>query len=145
MCICEASFQKSLAFSYLRKIEQKFTSEYSREEIHNCKRAFAFLGFDNHMQNIKSTFSNTRDNQNLDKLNVELRNVTQVMTKNIEELLTRGDSLDRMGQVSSRLLDDSKKYRKAAVRINWELLLKQYGPLGGLGLFIVLFLWWRFF
>jgi len=47
------------------------------------------------------------------------------MTKNIEDLLYRGDSLERMGEMSGRLREDSKKYRKAAVRINWELLLKQ--------------------
>lgn len=47
------------------------------------------------------------------------------MTKNIEDLLYRGDSLERMGEMSGRLREDSKKYRKAAVRINWELLIKQ--------------------
>lgn len=47
------------------------------------------------------------------------------MTKNIEDLLYRGDSLERMGELSGRLREDSKKYRKAAVRINWELMLKQ--------------------
>jgi vesicle transport protein SEC22 len=58
-------------------------------------------------------------------LNDELKDVTKVMTKNIEDLLYRGDSLERMGEMSGRLREDSKKYRKAAVRINWELLLKQ--------------------
>jgi vesicle transport protein SEC22 len=47
------------------------------------------------------------------------------MTKNIEDLLYRGDSLERMGDMSSRLREDSRKYKKAAVRANWELLLKQ--------------------
>jgi vesicle transport protein SEC22 len=47
------------------------------------------------------------------------------MTKNIDDLLYRGDSLERMGDISSRLREDSRKYKKAAVRINWELLLKQ--------------------
>ena len=47
------------------------------------------------------------------------------MTKNIEDLLYRGDSLERMGEMSGRLREDSKKYRRAAVRINWELMLKQ--------------------
>lgn len=31
---------------------------------------------------------------NLDKLNDELQDVTRIMTKNMEELLWRGDSLD---------------------------------------------------
>lgn len=47
------------------------------------------------------------------------------MTKNIEDLLYRGDSLERMGEMSGRLREDSRKYKKAAVRINWELLLEQ--------------------
>lgn len=47
------------------------------------------------------------------------------MSKNLEDLLYRGDSLDKMGQMSSDLRESSKKYKRAAVRINWELLLKQ--------------------
>jgi vesicle transport protein SEC22 len=61
----------------------------------------------------------------LDKIQDELKDVTKVMTKNIEDLLYRGDSLDRMGEMSGRLREDSRKYKRAAVRINWELLLKQ--------------------
>lgn len=67
------------------------------------------------------------------------------MTKNIEDLLYRGDSLERMGEMSGRLREDSRKYRKAAVRINWELLLKMYAPYAGLGLVILLFIYFRFF
>jgi vesicle transport protein SEC22 len=70
--------------------------------------------------------------------------VTKVMTKNIEDLLYRGDSLERMGEMSGRLREDSRKYKRAAVRINWELLLKQYGPLVGLGVIIITFMLWRF-
>ena len=70
--------------------------------------------------------------------------MTQVMTKNIEDLLYRGDSLEKMGDMSSRLREDSAKYKRAAVRINWELLLKQYGPFGALGLIILILLVWRF-
>ncbi len=66
------------------------------------------------------------------------------MTKNIEDLLYRGDSLEKMGDMSSRLKEDSAKYKRAAVRINWDLLLKQYGPFAGLGLVILILLVWRF-
>ena len=55
----------------------------------------------------------------------DLKDVTRVMTKNIEDLLYRGDSLERMGDMSSMLRDESKKYKRAAVRINWEHMLKQ--------------------
>jgi hypothetical protein len=45
------------------------------------------------------------------------------MTKNIEDLLYRGDSLDKMGEMSGRLREDSRKYKKAAVKINWDAML----------------------
>jgi len=146
LCICERSYPRKLAFTYLTDLSTEFSTTYPLQQVHSSHmRPYAFMEFDTFIQRTKSTYSDSRATQNLDKLNDELRDVTKVMTKNIEDLLYRGDSLERMGEVSSRLREDSKKYRKAAVRINWELLLKQYGPLGGLGLFIIIFLWWRFF
>ena len=146
LCITASSYPRKLAFTYLSDLSTEFSTTYpSHTLLAPTLRPYAFMEFDTFINRTKGTYSDTRATQNLDKLNDELRDVTKVMTKNIEDLLYRGDSLERMGEVSSRLREDSKKYRKAAVRINWELLLKQYGPLGGLGLFVVLFLWWRFF
>lgn len=146
ICISEKSYPRKLAFTYLSDLAAEFGTTYPPAQVHSPSlRPYAFMEFDTFISRTKATYSDTRATQNLDKLNDELRDVTKVMTKNIEDLLYRGDSLERMGEVSSRLREDSLKYRKAAVRINWELLLKQYGPLGGLGLFILLFIWWRFF
>lgn len=145
-CICERSYPRKLAFTYLSDISTEFSTTYPLSQLHSpTLRPYAFMEFDTFIQRTKSTYSDSRATQNLDKLNSELQDVTKVMTKNIEDLLYRGDSLERMGEVSSRLREDSKKYKKAAMRINWELLLKQYGPIGGLGLFMLLFIWWRFF
>lgn len=114
------------------------------------------------MQRTKQTYQDTRATANLDRLNDDLKDVTRVMTKNIEDLLYRGDNLDRMADMSNRLRDESKKYRQAAVRINWEAMWKQasnphmrlaaprltqpqYGPIGVLAFIMILFVWWRFF
>jgi len=146
LCIAEKSYPRKLAFTYLSDLSNEFSTTYSSSQVLSPSlRPYAFMEFDTFISRTKATYSDTRATQNLDKLNDELRDVTKVMTKNIEDLLYRGDSLERMGEVSSRLREDSLKYRKAAVRINWELLLKQYGPLGGLAVFILMFIWWRFF
>lgn len=145
-CISERSYPRKLAFTYLSDLSTEFSTTYPHQQLlSSTLRPYAFMEFDTFIQRTKSTYSDTRATQNLDKLNSELQDVTKVMTKNIEDLLYRGDSLERMGDMSSRLREDSKKYRKAAVKMNWDLLLKQYGPIGGLALFIIIFLWWRFF
>ncbi|KAF1990185.1 transport protein-like protein sec22 [Aulographum hederae CBS 113979] len=146
LCVCERSYPRKLAFTYLSDIASEFTTTYPASQyLSPTCRPYAFVEFDTFIQRTKKTYQDARASQNLDKLNDELKDVTKVMTKNIEDLLYRGDSLERMGDMSSRLREDSRKYRKAAVRINWELLLKQYGPIGALAFIIIFFLWWRFF
>ena len=146
LCICDSSYPRKLAFTYLSDIAQEFTTTYpSGQYLSSTLRPYAFVEFDTYIQRTKKVYQDSRASANLDKLNDELKDVTKVMTKNIEDLLYRGDSLERMGEMSSKLRDDSKKYRKAAVRINWELMLKQYGPFAALGLFILIFIVWRFF
>ncbi len=145
-CICERSYPRKLAFTYLADLAAEFSNTYPAAQVTSATlRPYAFMDFDTFISRTKATYSDARAAQNLDKLNDELRDVTKVMTKNIEDLLYRGDSLERMGELSSRLRDDSKKYRRAAVRINWELMLKQYGPFAALFLIIFVFVWWRFF
>ncbi|PFH55741.1 hypothetical protein XA68_17698 [Ophiocordyceps unilateralis] len=146
LCICERSYPRKLAFTYLSDLSREFATTHPPSQTHSpALRPYAFMDFDSFIAKTRTTYADARATQNLDKLNDELRDVTKVMTKNIEDLLYRGDSLDRMGEISSRLRDDSKRYRRAAVRINWELLLKQYGPFAGLGLLVLLFIYLRFF
>lgn len=146
VCITDRSYPRKLAFTYLSDISTEFLTNYPQQQLLSAVlRPYAFMEFDTFISRTKATYSDARATQNLDKLNDELRDVTKVMTKNIEDLLYRGDSLERMGELSSRLRDDSKKYKRAAVKINWDLMLKQYGPFGALGLIILFFIWWRFF
>ncbi|KZZ92933.1 protein transport protein sec22 [Moelleriella libera RCEF 2490] len=146
LAICDASYPRKLAFTYLSDLAREFNLTHPPAAVHSpALRPYAFMDFDNFIGKTRTTYADARAAQNLDKLNDELRDVTRVMTKNIEDLLYRGDSLDKMGEISSRLRDDSKKYRRAAVRINWELLLKQYGPFAALGFFVLLFVYIRFF
>lgn len=46
------------------------------------------------MQRTKRLYQDTKTQSNLDRLNEDLQDVTRIMTKNMEDLLWRGDSLD---------------------------------------------------
>jgi vesicle transport protein SEC22 len=160
--ITERSFPKELAAMYLDDVSAEFLSTHRDTEYRSpALRPYAFNDFDTFMQRTKKSYENPRASNNLDKVQAQLKETTQIMSKNLEDLLYRGDSLDRMGQMSSDLRESSKKYKRAAVRINWELLLKQvrrssnsvlasaywliqYGPFAALGAIILFFIIWRF-
>jgi vesicle transport protein SEC22 len=103
---------------------------------------------------------------NIDRLHDDLQDVTRIMTKNIEQLMWRGDSLDRtlplwifsahyssraltvlsigMSHLSTSLRSESEKYRKAARDINFQAMLRQYAPVAAVVFILLILLWWRF-
>lgn len=110
--------------------------------------------------------ANAAGSSNLDRLNDELQDVTRIMTKNMEELLWRGDSLDskafaclpcvsgfviltpfslsEMSHLSTSLRSESERYRKAARNVNIQAMIRQYAPFGAVALLFIILLWWRF-
>ncbi|KAK7204476.1 putative SEC22-synaptobrevin [Myxozyma melibiosi] len=142
--LCEKSYPRKLAFTYLDELDKEFVNSYGHRLDSDDLRAFAFITFENYIQKTRRVYEDTRTSVNLDKLNAELQDVTRVMTKNIEDLLYRGDSLDRMTNLSSSLRAESSKYRKAAKKINFDAMIRQYAPVAGAGLIFVFLIWWMF-
>ncbi|EGW34274.1 uncharacterized protein SPAPADRAFT_59695 [Spathaspora passalidarum NRRL Y-27907] len=144
ICICERTYPRKLAFSYLTEISNEFRNSHGQEALAATARPFGFSSFDNFLHKTKKIYQDQRAQSNLDKLNTELADVKKVMTKNIEDLLYRGDSLDKMSDLSSSLKSDSLKYRKRAQRINFEAMLRQYIPVVGVSLVFLFIIWYMF-
>lgn len=116
-------------------------------------RPYAFVKFDTFIQRTKRLYLDPRgaeasglgggQGSGLEQLNEDLRDVTQIMTKNMEDLLWRGDSLDRMSTMSSSLRDESLKYRKQARQINLDALYRKWAPVGVLGCMFIIVVWWK--
>ncbi|TFK27005.1 protein transporter SEC22 [Coprinopsis marcescibilis] len=146
LTIAEKSYPRKLAFSFLDELSKEFASTYG-PRVEAVRKPYAFVGFDTFMSKTARLYQDTRTataSSGLDKLNDDLQDVTRIMTKNMEELLWRGDSLDRMSHLSTSLRSESEKYRKAAKNINFQAMLRQYAPLAAVGLFVFLILLWRF-
>ncbi|OWB65177.1 hypothetical protein B5S33_g3730 [[Candida] boidinii] len=143
MCICEKSFPRKLAFSYLSEISNEFNHVHGQECLNPNIRPYQFVNFDSYISKTKKLFEDARAQSNLDKLNNDLSDVKKVMTKNIEDLLYRGDSLDKLNDLSYTLKNESKKYKKAAQKINFDALIRQYVPVILISL-LILFVLYRF-
>ncbi|KAF5331666.1 hypothetical protein D9611_007617 [Ephemerocybe angulata] len=146
LTIADKSYPRKLAFSFLDELSKEFASTYG-PKVETVRKPYAFVGFDTFMSKTARLYQDTRTataaNNGLDKLNDDLQDVTRIMTKNMEELLWRGDSLDRMSHLSTSLRSESEKYRKAAKNINFQAMLRQYAPLAAVGFFVFLIILWK--
>ncbi|KAG6849664.1 hypothetical protein H0H93_006506 [Arthromyces matolae] len=132
LTIADKSYPRKLAFSYLDELSKEFSTSYG-PKVESVRKPYAFVGFDTFMSKTARLYRDTRTaaaTSSLDKLNDDLQDVTRIMTKNMEELLWRGDSLDRMSHLSTSLRSESEKYRKAARNMNFNAMIRQYAPLG---------------
>jgi len=143
LCLCEKSYPKKLAFSFLEELQVEFQSKYGTE-VGTVARPYAFVKFDTFIQKTKKQYKDTRAQRNINKLNEDLQDVTRIMTKNIQDVLGRGEHLDRMSTLSSTLSSESKKYLKDAKKLNWMAIYQKYGPLVAVFLFIVIILYIRY-
>ena len=127
LCLCDRSYPKKLAFAYLDELQKEFNGLYGNE-VGTVARPYAFVKFDTFIQKTKKQYKDARTQRNLQVLNEDLRDVTSIMTRNIQDVLGRSEQLDRMTTASQSLKSQSEKYLKDTRHLNWQALYQKYGP-----------------
>nr|GMC73097.1 25.3 kDa vesicle transport protein [Ipomoea batatas] len=102
LTMCDRSYPKKLAFQYLEDLKNEF-ERVNGSQIETAARPYAFIKFDTFIQKTKKLYQDTRTQRNVAKLNDELYEVHQIMTRNVQEVLGVGEKLDQVSQMSSRL------------------------------------------
>ncbi|KAH8927441.1 snare-like protein [Atractiella rhizophila] len=147
LLISSKSYPRKLSFSYLDELSKEFARSYGSEPL-RVTRPYAFVKFDTFIQRTKKLYEDSRTStaakSNLDTLNEELNEISNIMSKNIQDILYRGDSLDKMSSLSSSLRDESLKYRKHAKDINFHAWLRKWAPVAFFGFFFFVFILYRF-
>ncbi|KAI8913987.1 hypothetical protein PhCBS80983_g02996 [Powellomyces hirtus] len=145
LCLCDRSYPRKLAFAYLEELQHEFNEQYG-DQVGTVARPYAFVRFDSYIQKVKRQYKDSRTQRNLNKLNEDLQDVTRIMTKNIQDVLGRGEQLDRMSIQSKDLSAQSKSYLRDTKQLNLQALYQKYGPpvivLGIVMIVLYLRFWW---
>ncbi|CAG8472633.1 8548_t:CDS:2, partial [Gigaspora rosea] len=142
MTICDRSYPRQFAFSYLEELAKEFSMSYGNEVEKKNLRPYAFVKFGTY--NLSEPFEELRiyviyvfgleiltmlTTNAYARLNTELNEVANIMTKNLESVLWRGEGLEKMSSLSDQLRYESQKYKKTAHDLNLQLLYRKYGPI----------------
>lgn len=140
LTMCDRSYPKKLAFQYLEDLKNEFEKAWG-SQIETVARPYGCIKFDTFIQKTKKLYLDTRTQRNLAKLNDELYEVHQIMTRNVQEVLGVGEKLDQVSQMSSRLTSDTRMYADKAKDLNRQALIRKWAPVA-IVLGVVMLLFW---
>ncbi|XP_047088808.1 25.3 kDa vesicle transport protein-like isoform X1 [Lolium rigidum] len=170
LTMCDRSYPKKLAFQYLEDLKNEFervngsqietaarpyafikfgmllisTAHATIVFIHPlkfyCFITYVSLYLDTYIQKTKKLYLDTRTQRNIAKLNDELYEVHQIMTRNVQEVLGVGEKLDQVSEMSNRLSNETKMYADKAKDLNRQAFIRKYAPVAiVIGVVIILF------
>jgi vesicle transport protein SEC22 len=107
-----------------------------RAEVDQTARPFRFIHYDPIIQRKQREFQDER--QQKSKLNDDLSEIQNIMKKNINDILDRGEKLDNVQSISQDLLKQSSGFKWGARKLTMQARMQQLLPMA-IGFTIVAF------
>ncbi|KAF2356343.1 Longin domain [Trinorchestia longiramus] len=96
LCLCEQSFSKRTAFTYLEDLAREFDKLYGRQ-VSAARRPYSFIEFDLYMSKARKQYSEGVGRRHMSQLRDDLNDVQRIMMENIDDVLQRGAALQGEG------------------------------------------------
>ncbi|KAM0683134.1 SNAP receptor [Mitosporidium daphniae] len=148
LCVCDRLLSKRQAFIFLESVADAFYKAFGTQ-VEAAQRPYAFLSFQIELSKLRKAAKDSADlNTNpYDKLHEDLGAVHRVLTRNIKDVLQRGEQLNHLSDLSSSLSVESKKFSRQSQSLKWNSMVDKYGtPFMMILLFIfIVYLWLYWF
>lgn len=142
--INEKKITKQISHVFLYKLEKEFWSMFEQEKIHTIIRPYALIKFDSVIEKLFKEHENEISSSNISLIEKELGDVSQIVNKSIKEFLERGERINKMGELSEKLIVESKKYAKTTYTLNLKMTLQEYLPIVIALFFFCVFIYFYF-
>lgn len=135
LAMTRKGYPKQLAFGYLDEVSDEFVRELSQEHkdwqsaVETAARPYAFIKFDKTLQRKRRDYSDPSARRNAAKLDGEIADIASIMKRNIDEVLNRGERLDRLVETTSNLKSEAHKYKWGTKKYTAMVYWQQYAPL----------------
>jgi vesicle transport protein SEC22 len=140
LTLTDRGYPKKLAYQYLEDLQKEFTNQHGHDSIETVARPYAFIKFDTFIQKTKKLYQDTRTQRNLTKLNEDLHDIQNVMSRNINDILGQGERLDHVSSMSETLRNERRKYSSRAKDLSRQALIQKYAPIAVVIGFVLLLL-----
>lgn len=145
MAICDASYPKGLTFQFLEDLSRRFLRENGGRVSAYDRPYAAQAAFDMTLNKLRREYEDPNSSENLSRMERDIHSIHGIMVSNIQEVLKRGEKLEKMSSLSQDLVSGSKQFQRRAKYLNFQIWLKKVGFYAGAAVFVLGVLYWRFF
>jgi len=138
LILCEQSFSKRSAFSYLEDIAAAFSEQHG-SQVSTARRPYSFIEFDLYMSRARRQYAEGVGRRHMHQLRGDLSDVQRIMMDNIDDVLQRGTQLQDLETKASGLSMVSQRYRKDAQYLNLRSSAAKVAAVSLVGLLLVLY------
>ncbi|KAA6398574.1 MAG: putative R-SNARE protein, Sec22-family [Streblomastix strix] len=117
VALCNKAFRQDLAFSFLEDVSRDFLRLYA-QSISNASRPYEFVAYDMELEKRRMRYSEESQQAKLEELGTEMNNVRGILTRNLDEVIGRGEKIDVVRNLSQSLVHDSQEFRRNATELN---------------------------
>ena len=157
LTLCDKGYPKRLAFVYLDDIHNSFVQFLDETEAKKAQeekrqpmewtrvvdlvgRPYAYIKFDKTIKRKGKEFANPASRSNTNRLNEDLADTMNIMKKNINEVLKRGDNIEHMQNVTGDLKNQAQSFRWGAKKVNLMAQWQQVAPFVAVGVVLLVIL-----
>ena len=148
LVITHKKYPAKYAFCFLADIDEGFTEELKNQfgtqsvsyysKLETIDRANYFLKFEKFIKKKKNEYQDTKNNNNIERLNREISDVHQIMAENINLIMDRDRTMNSINSLSEAIKDNSGRFEKTARETRLKMLLAKYSIFIGIGAIIFL-------
>eukprot|EP00771_Trimastix_marina_P002007 gnl/Trimastix_PCT/3117.p1 GENE.gnl/Trimastix_PCT/3117~~gnl/Trimastix_PCT/3117.p1 ORF type:complete len:217 (+),score=59.53 gnl/Trimastix_PCT/3117:77-727(+) len=138
LMLCQRSFPKRLAYKYLEDLQRQFYAVHGKD-VERAPRPYAFVAFDIFIQKMKRQYTDMRSQRNMEQLSEDLQDVRMIMTRNIQDVLGRGEKISTVTEMSSRLTSETSRFKQNAEHLAFLSSYRRFLP-AAVVIVIVLFM-----
>lgn len=134
MTVTSVSYPKKNVMLYLAELCTAFSEQLSshlgsqslHEGVSRIGKPYSFMAFDRTIHKIRASFKDPNSSKTLNMINTSLNEVTNIMRRNIDEILQRGENLEDIGRMADGLKAETLRFKTSSKILSRQNFMDKY-------------------
>lgn len=123
LCICKRAFPRRLIFAFLKEVRERFEARFSESDVRTAGEQQMGPPFKSALKEITKGYTSRKDK--VEQVQDQVREVSVMMRKNIEDTLDRGERLDTLVDKADDLRENAGVFSRQSTSLSRHYCKKQ--------------------